>query len=414
MRSEEPEPEADAATDDSARRDRDDTMSDGDRSRLESRLESAGEPFARATIVRREPPVSANVGDKALITADGELHGWIGGVACAQSAVTDAGLESIADRQPRLLGLAPDPDTVDRPGLLAEPMRCHSEGTLEVYVEPVVPQTQVVLVGDSPITRSLRRLARELPVSVAVVDPDGDVEGGETNGSGGPETIQTTDPEEIADAVGTPALFVVASMGAFDSHGVAAGVLADAAYIGLVASDKRAATTIKGAAQLLEVDPETVESAVTNPAGVDVAAYRPAEIAVSILAELVDVNATAGAHSEIEKVAEESTEPRDEADEGSELEDKETAAAASDESASCCGGEVDEADGESGDDSAPEQAIDPVCEMVVDTTDPGATVSHDGETYYFCCPGCASSFEIEPAAYLPSGSESEPESEEAT
>ncbi len=410
-----PSEEADSEIDDSARR-RDDTMSDGDRSRLESRLESAGEPFARATIVRREPPVSANVGDKALITADGELHGWIGGVACAQSVVTDAGLESIADRQPRLLGLAPDPDTVDRPGLLAEPMRCHSEGTLEVYVEPVVPQTQVVLVGDSPITRSLRRLARELPVSVAVVDPDGGV--GDDND--GPAIIQTTDPQAIADAVGTPALFVVASMGAFDAHGVAAGILADAAYIGFVASDKRAATTIKGAAQLLEVDPETVESAVTNPAGVDVAAYRPAEIAVSILAELVDVNATAGAHSEIEKVAEESAAPRDDADEGSELKGEvgETAAAEPDESASCCGGEADEADGESETDSEPDQAIDPVCEMVVDTTDPGATVSHDGETYYFCCPGCANSFEIEPSAYLPSGSESksesEPESEEAT
>jgi xanthine dehydrogenase accessory factor len=249
------------------------------------------QPHARATVVRREPPVSSNVGDSAVVTADGDLHGWVGGAACAQSTVVREAQRAIETGEPRLVGIAPDPASIDRPGLAAFPMRCHSEGVLEVFVEPVTPTTDLVVVGDSPVARSLARLAAELDVSVVLVADDPDAARDVPDGT---EVLGTVDPAEVAGAVGGAPLVVVASMGEYDARGVAAGVLADAPYVGLVASDERAAEDTERAAGLVDLDVEDVRAAVTNPAGVDVAARSPAEIAASLLAEVVDVRSRGG------------------------------------------------------------------------------------------------------------------------
>jgi xanthine dehydrogenase accessory factor len=360
--------------DDETSSDRAAVATDGDLAARERALREREEPYARATVVRREPPVSANVGDRALVTADGDLHGWIGGAACAQSRVASEAREAIAEGEPRLIGLAPDPDDVDRPGLAAFPMMCHSEGTLEIFVEPMIPATRLLVIGDSPITRSLGRLATELDVEIAVVDPDAtaaDLPDGTT-------AISTLEPDEIADAVGVGPFVVVASMGEYDARGVAAGVLADAPYVGLVASDSRAEEVVERAAALLDRDPEEVREAITNPAGVDISATTGPEIATSLLAELVDVRA-----------------------------DSETIVASADD------GSTDAADAESTSEAADsggtdaiedaktadEEAIDPVCGMTVDPAD-SASVTHDGTTYYFCCHGCADSFRTDPDEYL--------------
>lgn len=341
--------------------------SDGDVSTLERGLSARREPYARATVVRREPPVSANVGDRAIVTEDGRLHGWIGGVACAQSIVTEQAQRAIEEGEPRLVGIAPDPKTVDRSGLEAFPMTCHSEGVLEVFVEPVTPTTELVIVGDSPIARSLARLADELALDVTLVVADAD-----DNRTVPDDTtvLETLDPEGIADAVGRGPLVVVASMGQYDAHGIAAGALAEAPYVGLVASDSRATEATERAAGMLDRDSEDVLEAVTNPAGVDVAAYTPAEIAASVLAEIVDERSrgstVSGSRADIEG-------------EGARVEDQ---------TAESTEAETDES------------AIDPVCGMTVDRESADATVEYDGETYYFCCHGCADSFESEPTAYL--------------
>jgi xanthine dehydrogenase accessory factor len=307
-----------------------------------------GVPYARVTVVRREPPVSANVGDRAVVTRSGEIHGWIGGMSCAQSIVGEEARAAIEDGEPRLLGIAPDPETVDRPGLSAFPMRCHSEGVLELFVEPVTPAPTLLVVGGSPIARSLARLAAELPVEVTLVDPEGDDDGLPA----GTTVATTTDPAALAAAVGPAPLVVVASMGGVDARGVAAGVRAGAEYVGLVASDDRCSEVVDRAAGLLGDDPSTVRAAVTNPAGVDVAARTPAEIAASILAEVVDVRArSAGA-----------------------------------------------AVAETGPDAA--AATDPVCGMRVTPGEATASVDHGGETYHFCCHGCADSFRDDPVSYL--------------
>lgn len=334
---------------------RDETRRNASTDELERTLAERGEAYARVTVVRREPPVSANVGDRAVVTRDGNIEGWIGGMSCAQSIVADEAAAAIDDGEPRLLGIAPDPDGVDRPGLSAFPMTCHSEGVLELFVEPVTPATELLVVGGSPVARSLARLARELDVDVTLVDGDGEGEGdlpAETN------VETTTDPGDLAACVGPKPLVVVASMGECDARGVAAGVRADAAYVGLVASDARSSDVIGRAARMLETDADAVRSAVTNPAGVDVAAHTPAEIAASILAEIVGVR---GGH--------------------------ETAAATTVGGPSAGGDEADE-------------ATDPVCGMTVDPADAATSVDHGGKTYHFCCGGCAESFRTDPAAYL--------------
>lgn len=346
------------------------SVDDGDVSPLERELAERREPYARATVVRREPPVSANVGDRAIVTAAGDLHGWIGGVACAQSIVTEQARRAIERDEPTLVGIAPDPETIDRPGLEAFRTTCHGEGVLEVFVEPVKPTTELVVVGDSPVARSLARLADELALEVTLVVAEDD---GDRSVPASTDVLATVDPERIADAVGRGPLVVVASMGRYDARGIAAAVLAGAPYVGLIASDSRAAAATERAAELLDRDPSDVRDAVTNPAGVDVAAYTPAEIAASVLAELVDVRSRG------------STTPGAAGVSGDDAADVEHVA--------------DRRAGER-DDGTDEPAVDPVCGTTVQRESADATVEYDGGRYYFCCRGCADSFENDPSAYL--------------
>lgn len=349
---------------DQRRRDR---AHDGDVSDVEATLTERSEPYARVTVVRREPPVSANVGDRAVVTADGELRGWIGGAACAQTVAVTAARAVLERGEPKLVGIAPDPDSVARPGLEAHPMTCHSEGVLELFVEPVNTAPDLLIVGDTPIARSLARLAAELSLEVTLAArtaPD-DVPSDTT-------VVETTDPDALAAAVGPSPLVVVASMGASDGRGVAAGLLADAAYIGLVASDTRAAEVIDRAAELVDATPETVRTAVHNPAGVDIAAHTPAEIAVSLLAAVVDARNQAGVAADRDEV----DAPAGPGDDATVNEPR-------------AGGDA--------------PATDPVCGMDVVPGQAAATVEHDGATYYFCCEGCADTFAAEPAAYLVDG-----------
>ncbi|MEY7851874.1 XdhC family protein [Natrarchaeobius sp. A-rgal3] len=378
-------------------------------SAIERRLSRRREPYARATVVRREPPVSATVGDRAVVTADGELHGWIGGAACAQSIVTAEARSAIEDGDARLIGIAPDPDRIDRAGLEAFPMRCHSEGVLEVFLEPVNTAPDLLIVGDSPVARSLARLASELTFDVTLVA--GGSDGLEGSIPAGTTVLGETDPETVAAAVDREPIVVVASMGSFDARGVAAGILADGLYVGLVASDTRAEAVFDRAAGRLEIDPEDVRTAVTNPAGVDVAASTPAEIAASLLAEVVDVRGTAGATSgsytptDCEATEESASDARDPAIDA----DGTTADGASGGHANADGPSDDHANADHangpdtpdhGGSSGAESAVDPVCGMTVDPTEAPASVDHDGETYHFCCPGCADSFRENPGSYL--------------
>lgn len=355
-----------------------DSRAPGDADRPESRADAAspskveelarefdgrGRPYAKVTVVRREPPVSANVGDRALVTPEGEVVGWIGGAACARSVVVEAATDALADGDPRLVGLAPNPDDVDRPGVESYPMTCHSGGTLELFVEPVAPRPRLVVVGDSAVSRALVRLASDLTYRVTVVaddpaaSPDADA------------VVDAADAEGVEAAVTDAWAVVVASMGEYDAPGLGAALRAEPEYLGLVASDERRDELAAEVAGELGVDPGAVREAVTTPAGLAIGAKTAEEIAVSVLAELVAVRREAdlapASATEAIPASVGRSEPAERADAG----DAETAA-------------------------------DPVCGMDVVVGEAAATVAHGGETYHFCGEGCAAAFATEPGKYL--------------
>lgn len=348
------------------------SVDDGDVSALERTLTRRNEPFVRATVVRREPPASANVGDRAIVTADGEIHGWVGGAACAQRVVSSAATDVLESNKPQLIGIAPDPETIDRHGLDAYRMTCQSDGLLELFLEPVTPTATLVIVGDSPVAQSLARLASELTLDVTLVVDEKPADLAVPDDT---SVLTDADSEAIVEAVGPDPIVVVASMGKYDARGIAAGILAGSVYVGLVASDERAESDIERAAQRIDYDFETVDEAVTNPAGVSIEAYTPAELAISLLAEVVDVR--------------------------SRLTESTTSRVGDDEE----GGVSNRADVEGGgvgEQADVEKDIDPVCGMSVQPSSAAATAVHDGNTYYFCCRGCADSFAEDPASYLES------------
>ena len=202
------------------------------------RLAAAGEPFALATVVNVVRPASAKRGDRALVTADGELRGWVGG-ACSEPTVVREALRALGDGDARVVRIEGG---------------CASEGVVEVLVEPQLPQPLLAVLGESPATRTLADLARAIGWRV------------------------TADLRE-ADAV------VVATMGHADEEGVVAALTAGAAYVGLVASAKRGATVLE-ALRKQGFDEEAL-ARVRSPAGLDLGPSRQEEIAVAVLAELV-------------------------------------------------------------------------------------------------------------------------------
>jgi xanthine dehydrogenase accessory factor len=210
------------------------------------RLAAEGKPYALATVVNVERPASARRGDRALVTPDGRVTGWIGG-ACSEPAVVREALRALADREVRVARMEGE---------------CASEGVVEVLIEPIVPAPLLAVVGGSPAARTLGALARTVGWRVR----DDGVEG--------------------ADAV------VVATMGHGDEDLLAAALRSGAGYVGLVASAKRAASVL---AELRSrgLDEEAVLR-VRAPAGLDLGPSTQEEIAVAILAELVAWRHTRG------------------------------------------------------------------------------------------------------------------------
>src|SRR5215467_7633655 len=130
-------------------------------------LASQGATFAVATVVRCLPPTSGKPGDKAIITADGKLWGWIGG-GCAQPVVAKEALKALAEERPMLVRISPRPDAPEE-GIVDYTMTCHSGGALDIYIEPVLPRPHVVILGRSSVAQMLARLAATIGYAVSVV-----------------------------------------------------------------------------------------------------------------------------------------------------------------------------------------------------------------------------------------------------
>jgi xanthine dehydrogenase accessory factor len=220
-----------------------------------ARLAEAGEPFALATVVSVQRPASARRGDRALVTQDGALRGWIGG-ACSEPIVIREALRALAEGTPRLVRIGPPgTEMAEDEDVICAESTCASEGTVEVLVEPTLPAPLLAVIGNGPAARTLAELARAIGWRVA------------------------SELSQRADAV------VVASMGTQDEEALADALALHADYVALVASARRAQALL---AALRDRGLSEAELArVRSPAGLDLGPCTQEEIAVAVLAELV-------------------------------------------------------------------------------------------------------------------------------
>ncbi len=231
-------------------------------------LRQARTPYVLATVVRAERPTSAKAGDSALILADGTLDGFVGGT-CAESTVRLQGLRLLQTGLSTLLRITPDDDVsrqVDRPigeaeGMIVVNNPCLSGGSLEIFLEAMMPAPLIHVHGDAPVARALVRVGAAAGYDMVAADPS------------------TAIPPDTAAVV-------VASHGRGEEAAIGAAVRAGVPYIALVASRKRGEVVLRS----VGVEADRVKS----PAGLDIGARTASEVAISILAEIIAVRTPPG------------------------------------------------------------------------------------------------------------------------
>jgi xanthine dehydrogenase accessory factor len=328
-------------------------------------LEAAGRPFVVATVVAVRRPTSARPGASGLVHPDGTIEGWVGG-SCAQPVVVREALRALVDGQPRLLRLSKDAPAEGRraDGVVELVMTCHSGGTLEIYVEPHLPAPVLWVAGTTPIAGALVTLGSAAGWRVSVFDPIAD-----------PDDFPAAERVVVGTDIagpdpGTAPAVVVATQGIWDEEALAAALARDASYVGLVASPTRAAVVRSWLRDEAAV-PEERLAALRAPAGLDLGAETAEEIALSILAELVQVRRGTASF---------------------------VASPGPATIAGAAGGVATPDIGPIVDDIV---LLDPVCGMTVDRASARHLAEHDGVVYAFCSMGCRTSFIREPSAYVP-------------
>src|SRR4051794_2378546 len=251
--------------------------------RRAAELEAAGRPFAVATVVAVRKPTSARPGASGIIHPDGTIEGWVGG-SCAQPVVVREALRAIGDGQPRLLRLSKDGPGEGRraDGVIELVMTCHSGGTLEIYVEPHLPAPLLWVVGTTPIAGALASLGASAGWRVTVIDPIADTDAFPTA-----ERVHASADIRGLDPDASPYV-VVASQGIWDEEAVGLALTREASYVGLVASPTRAAAAPGRLPPEAAVGGDEL-AALRAPAGRGIGTRAAAEVALSILAELVQV-----------------------------------------------------------------------------------------------------------------------------
>jgi xanthine dehydrogenase accessory factor len=233
-------------------------------------------PFVVATVVRVQRPASVEPGSTGLVHADGTIEGFIGG-HCAQHSVRLHALETIESERPVLLRIVPEgpEEAVREEGAVTVTNHCLSGGAIEVFLEPVLPAPRVLVAGDSPIVAALRALGPDVGLEVVAAH---DIKDG----------VLVPAPDDLA--------LVVAAHGGDEVATLRAGLEAGVRWIGLVASPRRGAA-VKDELRAEGVREELLERLET-PAGLDIGARTPAEVALSIVARIVEVRRTGERHGE--------------------------------------------------------------------------------------------------------------------
>ena len=314
---------------------------------LAAELEQTREPFALATVVSVRPPTSGKPGFKAIIRPSGEVTGWVGG-SCTGRVLLAEALQSMKDGLPRLIRLSPDAEDggMPTPGVVTRRLECESGGTMEIYVEPHLPEPELVVVGEAPVAKAVAALGGFLGYRVTAVAPG-------ARASDFPDGIQwEPDLERLSKLVAAGTFVVVASTGMYDETALKAILPRSPQYVGLVSSHRRG----KAVLDSLKADGLRTDqlSQIHNPAGMDIAARDPEEIALSILSEITRIRRTAPMPIPEEDATPVSTAPT---------------------------------------------SIDPVCGMEVEASSPLHT-TYQGAVYRFCSEGCLAKFRRAPARYL--------------
>ncbi len=318
-----------------------------------AQLSANNEPFATAYIVRRKVPSSGKPGDKAIITPDGQIHGWIGG-GCTRGIVLKEALLSMSDRKARFVLISPVAQKTKVENTKIYNMTCQSGGEVEVYIEPVLPKPQLLIFGSSHIAMALAKIGKAMEYQVQVVMSSVD---------------KTLFP--MVDAVYALADFnpaelavspyvIVCTQGEGDADAMEKALSLGANYLSFVASRKKANGTY-GELRLKGINFDQLKT-IKTPAGLDIGAKTPEEVAISILAEIIQDFRKPNQQEEVTV---------------------------------------------KGDSAAPQinllnedYYINPVCNIPVLKASAKHVLEHEGEKVYFCCDGCKVSFEATPDKYM--------------
>jgi xanthine dehydrogenase accessory factor len=245
--------------------------------RRAAQLESQALPYALVTVVRALAPTSANAGDKAIVCGDGTIYGWIGG-GCAQPAVIRAVRQALSDGKPRNVRITPDKSGEEMLEDMVEfTMACHSGGTIELFVEPVLPKPELVVFGASPVAQSLVSLAPRVGFRVTWVDEA-------TALAEGAEEVPRIGHRQLTQ-IAAGAFAVVATQGKGDLQALQGALSLRARHIAFVASGRKG-DLLKESLASSGADPTAV-AAIEAPAGYIIDAQTPEEIALSVLVSLV-------------------------------------------------------------------------------------------------------------------------------
>lgn len=316
---------------------------------LVSEYKDLSEPSALAVIISRTAPTSGKPGDKALINSRGQVKGWIGG-GCTKGIVIKESLAAIADQKPRLVVIDPSETKENTQDVKYYKMTCQSGGAVKVYIEPLMQATQLLIIGRSHIAKALCKIAKSADFKVIVAQETAEDEMFQ-------EADQQIHLKEISDITNTRSTFVVVcTQGENDAISLEYAINLNPMYLAFVSSKKKANAIYR----VLKSNEVTIDQLKTirTPAGLDIMAKTPQEVAISILAEIIqtkrslDTNGDSSVPIDLSKDLDNNI------------------------------------------------YINPVCKIPVLKDAAKHILEYKGEKVYFCCDGCKVSFEKEPAAYL--------------
>lgn len=322
---------------------------------LASDLITQGEAFATVTVVRNEAPSSGKTGDKAIVNKTGVLKGWVGG-GCVYSIVLKEVTEALDDGKPRLVRVSPSPQSDPPHGVKEYKMTCYSGGEVDLYIEPVMPKPHLVIIGKSIIGRALMKAAKAIDFRLTIINEDANA-----------EVFPEADLHQMHFDLGgitfnKHTFIVVATQGDNDERGLQTALSVPCRYVGFISSRKKRDAVYTNLRALGY--PQEQLDAIHAPAGIDINGKTPPEVAISILAEIIQEYRSKDLPFEsfvVPEMAEKAP---------AELEDR------------------------------PQIITNPVCGMPISLGMAKYIIEQNGAPIYFCCDGCKIKFDAEPEKYL--------------